>query len=162
MLKRNHYHWRRNWFSGLFVFSTTVYMTGWVKKLGIKVPFFFIIADFFFFFLRGKWCNLLLVFSFINNLGPKNVFWKNEKIIGSNYGKMVGMASIHIDLHKTAISRHSKKAYAKVSLLLQTSQKMVENVSLSHVSSSLSLPTEITRSREAGRLQFNDHILVEY
>jgi ABC-type phosphate transport system auxiliary subunit len=102
------------------------------------------------------------VFSFINNLGPKNVFWKNEKIIGSNYGKMVGMASIHIDLHKTAISRHSKKAYAKVSSLLQTSQKMVENVSLSHVSSSLSLPTEITRSREAGRLQFNDHILVEY
>jgi hypothetical protein len=29
-------------------------MTGWVKKLGIKVPFFFIIADFFFFFLEGS------------------------------------------------------------------------------------------------------------
>ena len=133
------------------------------KKIRNKSAFLFYYSwFFFFFFLRGKWCNLLLVFSFINNLGPKNVFWKNEKIIGSNYGKMVGMASIHIDLHKTAISRHSKKAYAKVSLLLQTSQKMVENVSLSHVSSSLSLPTEITRSREAGRLQFNDHILVEY
>lgn len=133
------------------------------KKIRNKSAFLFYYSWFlFYFFLRGKWCNLLLVFSFINNLGPKNVFWKNEKIIGSNYGKMVGMASIHIDLHKTAISRHSKKAYAKVSLLLQTSQKMVENVSLSHVSSSLSLPTEITRSREAGRLQFNDHILVEY
>lgn len=109
------------------------------KKIRNKSAFLFYYSwFFFFFFLRGKWCNLLLVFSFINNLGPKNVFWKNEKIIGSNYGKMVGMASIHIDLHKTAISRHSKKAYAKVSLLLQTSQKMVENVSLSHVSSSFS------------------------
>jgi hypothetical protein len=30
-------------------------MTGWVKKLGIKVPFFFIIADFYFiFFLEGS------------------------------------------------------------------------------------------------------------
>ena len=73
------------------------------------------------------------------------------------------MASIHIDMHKAAISRHSKKAHAKVSLQLQTSQKMVENVSSFHLSSSLSLLTEITitRSRKFGRFQFNDHILVE-